>query len=391
MGSESALRTLLLALLPLVLLAALLVAIVKLDPASALGGDAPPVEELKFERVVLEPGRILLTVINDGPDPVQIAQVMVDEAYWQFAQEQAGELAHLDRTRLVIPYPWVEGEAHEVVLVTATGITFAHEIAVALETPRPSGRAFMLFALIGIYVGVLPVALGLLWYPLIRNLGRSGLDFVLSLTVALLVFLFLDMAEDALEAAAALAESFQGVTLFSVIAILAYLGIETLGKRLETGKGALSAAWVTALLVAIGIGLHNFGEGLAIGAAFSLGELTLGTLLILGFTLHNTTEGLAIVSPLAKERVSLGKLAWLGLIAGAPTIAGAWVGGFVYSPVWSVVFLAIGAGAIAQVVVQITRGTAGERRLGEFITSRSVFLGLLAGFGVMYLTGMLVG
>jgi len=391
MGSKSALRTWLLALLPLVLLAALLVAIVKLDPASALGGDAPPVEELEFERVVLEPGRILLTVINDGPDPVHIAQVMVDEAYWQFTQEQAGELAHLDRARLVVPYPWVEGEAHEVVLVTATGMTFAHEIAVALETPRPSGQAFLLFALIGIYVGVLPVTLGLLWYPLIRNLGRSGLDFVLSLTVALLVFLFVDTAEDALEAAGALAESFQGVTLFSVVAILAYLGIEALGKRLETGKGALSAAWVTALLVAIGIGLHNFGEGLAIGAAFSLGELTLGTLLILGFTLHNTTEGLAIVSPLAKERVSLGRLAWLGFIAGAPTIAGAWVGGFVYSPVWSVVFLAIGAGAIAQVVVQITRGTAGDRRLGELITSRSVFLGLLAGFGVMYLTGMLVG
>jgi len=391
MGANETLRIGLLALLPLGLLAVLLAAIVELDPAESLRGEAPPVEDLVFERLQLERGRIVITVFNDGPDPVQISQVMVDEAYWQFSQEPAGELRHLDRARITLPYPWVEAEAHEVVLVSASGVTFAHEIEVALETPRPSGRAFLLFALIGLYVGVLPVALGLLWYPLVRRLGRSGLDFVLALTVALLVFLLVDTVEDGLEAAEAVAESLQGVVLFSLVAVLAFLAIETLGKRLELSRGAAGTAWVSALLVAIGIGFHNFGEGLAIGAAFSLGELTLGTLLILGFTLHNTTEGLAIVAPLAKERVAVVALAWLGLIAGAPTILGAWLGGFVYSPIWSVVFLAVGAGAIAQVVVQITRGTAGERRLGDILASRAVFLGLVAGFGIMYVTGMLIG
>ena len=391
MGANETLRIGLLALLPLGLLAVLLAAIVELDPAESLRGEAPPVEDLVFERLQLERGRIVITVFNDGPDPVQISQVMVDEAYWQFSQEPAGELRHLDRARITLPYPWVEAEAHEVVLVSASGVTFAHEIEVALETPRPSGRAFLLFALIGLYVGVLPVALGLLWYPLVRRLGRSGLDFVLALTVALLVFLLVDTVEDGLEAAEAVAESLQGVVLFSLVAVLAFLAIETLGKRLELSRGAAGTAWVSALLVAIGIGFHNFGEGLAIGAAFSLGELTLGTLLILGFTLHNTTEGLAIVAPLAKERVAVVALAWLGLIAGAPTILGAWLGGFVYSPIWSVVFLAVGAGAIAQVVVQITRGTAGERRLGDIMASRAVFLGLVAGFGIMYVTGMLIG
>jgi zinc transporter, ZIP family len=147
---------------------------------------------------------------------------------------------------------------------------------------------------------------------------------------------------------------------------------------------------VRALLVAIGIGLHNFGEGLAIGAALALGEAALGSLLIIGFTLHNTTEGLAIVAPLARSRVPLGRLLLLGLIGGVPTIAGAWLGGFLYSPVWSVLFLALGAGAIAQVVVQIARGVAGDRPVGAYLRSGPVMAGLVAGFALMYTTGMLV-
>ncbi len=392
-------RRWLLAALPLVLLGGLLLVIVRSGLTEAVRGDAPPVEELSFERVRLGDGGIELDVLNDGPDPVTIAQVMVDEAYWRFEQRPAGTLAHLERARLTIPYPWVEGELHEVVLISATGVTFAHEIAVAVATPRPSARFFGIFALIGLYVGVLPVAIGLLWYPLMRTLGRTGYDFVLALTVGLLIFLFVDTAHEGLESAGAVAHSYQGVSLFVLAALLAYLAIEGFGawlkRRQPAAAGAADertvAAWATALLVAIGIGLHNFGEGLAIGAAFALGETALGALLILGFTLHNTTEGLAIVAPLAATRTGLGRLFRLGLVAGAPTILGAWIGGFVYSPVWSVVFLAVGAGAIAQVVVQITRSLAGERELAVFLRSRPVIGGLIAGFGVMYLTGMLVG
>lgn len=87
----------------------------------------------------------------------------------------------------------------------------------------------------------------------------------------------------------------------------------------------------------------------------------------------------------------VGRLALLGLVAGAPTIAGAWLGGFLYSPVWSVVFLAVGAGAIAQVVAQVVRGMAAERPLGHLLRSGSVAAGLVAGIAVMYATGMMVG
>jgi len=383
-------RLIVLALLPLALLAGLLAWIVRSGPAEAIRGEVPPVEVLRIERVELAPGEIALSVLNDGPDPSIIAQVQVDDAYWTFAQEPAGELRHLGRARLRIPYSWVAGEAHLVRLVTSTGITFEHEIPVAVATPRPSWRSFWVFALLGLYVGVVPVALGLLWYPLVGRLGPRAMDFLLALTLGLLLFLLVDALHEGFEAAADLAQSFQGIALLGFGIGAAYLALEALGGWLSRRKSAQGAAWVTALLLAIGIGLHNLGEGLAIGAALALGEVALGTLLILGFTLHNTTEGLAIIAPLASSRVSIGRLALLGLIGGLPTIAGAWLGGFVYSPVWSVLFLGLGAGAIAQVIVQIAGGVSAGRSLAAYLRSAPVIAGFFTGFAVMYSTGMLI-
>ena len=197
-----------------------------------------------------------------------------------------------------------------------------------------------------------------------------------------------------------LPESFQGAVLFVLAAVGAYLLLETVGSWLKARRRSQSVdrssdgvGWVLALLVAVGIGLHNFGEGLAIGSAFALGQAALGTLLIVGFTLHNTTEGLAIIAPLAKERrlVPITDLARLGLIGGVPTIAGAWLGGFIYSPVWAVLFLALGVGAIAQVIVQIVRQMAGGQPVAAAMSRGAVLAGLVAGFAVMYVTGMLVG
>lgn len=383
-------RIWLLALLPLVLLAGLLAWIVRSNPAAMLRGETPPVEILAFQRVELAPGEITVSVLNDGPDPVTIAQVQVDDAYWRFEQEPAGALAHLGRARISIPYPWVQAETHVVRLVTSTGLTFDHEIAVALPTPRPDGRFLWIFTLIGLYVGVIPVALGILWYPVVGRLGARALDFLLALTIGLLAFLFVDSFHEGMEAAKELPGSFQGIALLALGIAAAWLGIELIGGWLARRQSSAGPGWVTAVLVAVGIGLHNLGEGLAIGGALALGEVALGTLLIVGFTLHNTTEGLAIVAPIAKSRVAVSRLIVLGLLGGLPTIAGAWLGGLVYSPLWAVLFLALGAGAIAQVIVQITRGVAAERPLPQFLRATPVVLGLLVGFTVMYATGMLV-
>jgi len=389
-------RRLLLALLPLVLLGALLAVIVRSGPADAVRGEQfPPVERLTFQRVTLEPGAIVASLMNDGPDALTIAQVQVDDAFWTFTADNGAALRHLGRTTLRIPYPWVEGEAHVVRVLTSTGTAFEHEIPVAVETPTPNARFFGVFTLIGLYVGVIPVVIGLLWFPFMTRLSARGMDFLLALTVGLLVFLLVDGASEGFEAAGLLPESFQGAVLFALAAAGAYLVLEAIGAWLKGRRRAADSGygWVLALLIAVGIGLHNFGEGLAIGSAFALGEAALGTLLIVGFTLHNTTEGLAIVAPLARERqrVALGRLAALGAIGGAPTIGGAWLGGLVYSPVWSVVFLAIGVGAIAQVVGQIVRQMTREGTVARAFATAPVLAGLFAGFAVMYVTGMLVG
>jgi zinc transporter ZupT len=391
-------RPVLLALLPIALLAGLLGLIARWGPAEAVRGeDYPPVERLTFQRLVLEPGSIVVNLFNDGPSEVSIAQVQVDDAFWTFTADGGVVLDHLGRTTLRIPYPWVQGEAHLVRVLTSTGAAFEHEIPVAVETPRPSARFFGVFTLIGLYVGVLPVLIGLLWFPFLTRLPVRGMDFLLALTVGLLAFLFVDGASEGLEAAELLPESFQGVVLFGLAAVGAYLLLEGVGAWLRGGARSSSlegrSGWVLAVLIAVGIGLHNFGEGLAVGSAFALGEAALGTVLIVGFTLHNTTEGLAIVAPLARDRqpVSVADLARLGLIGGVPTIAGAWLGGFVYSPVWSVLLLAVGVGAIAQVIAQLVRHMTRDGSVARMLATGPVLAGLFAGFAVMYVTGMLVG
>jgi ZIP family zinc transporter len=354
-------------------------------------------ERLSIGRALLQPDGILLSVLNDGPDPVTIAQITVDDAYWAFEAEPGTTLNHLDRARLKIPYPWVNGEAHVIKILTSTGTTFEHEIPVAVETPTPSVAHLLTFTLIGIYVGVIPIALGLMWFPLTKRLGETGLDALLALTVGLLAFLLVDTVHEGLEAASELPASYQGPALFLAGAVGAYLTLQSFGRWLSARRArvASSQGWVLAILVAVGIGLHNFGEGLAIGAAYALGEAAFGTLLIVGFTLHNTTEGLAIVAPLARdndgERPSLGALVRLGLVGGVPTIAGACAGGLFYTPVLAVLFLGFGAGAIAQVTLLIAAQIAGGQSLAERFASGPILAGLAGGFAVMYATGLIVG
>jgi zinc transporter ZupT len=378
--------TLLKGVAPLLLMGALIVIFLRFGPVGVFEAAFPPVEELTIDRITLPAeGQLRVRVINGGPDAVTIAQVMVDDANWMHTVDGNRTVGRLDSRVISIPYPWVEGEPHEIKVLTSTGLTFSATVEVATRTPRPDARYLGTFAMLGVYVGVVPVFLGLLWLPFLRTIGRRGIDFFLSLTVGLLVFLGVDAIEEALASAAALPGAVHGIGLILLGVVGTPLMIHSLSRR-GRSAGTESALRVSAL-IAIAIGLHNFGEGLAIGAAYSSGAIALGTFLVLGFLIHNTTEGLGIVAPLSREKPSLAQLAMLGIVAGAPTIAGAWVGGFVYSPLWTTLFFAIGAGAIAQVVLLLWRRfLAGSSGSLTGANAAGILLGLL----IMYVTSLLV-
>ena len=373
--------------IPLALLAFLIFLFIYTDPVKYLGMTVPPVEELTFERTVIDQNGIHLNVRANGSEPVSVAQVTVDDAYWRFVQSPGGPIRRLESVRIDIPYPWVEGELHEIKLITRTGITFSHTIEVAEPTPKWSLSSFLIFALIGIYVGILPVALGLMFYPYLRTLGNTGFRFLLSLTVGLLAFLFVDMISEGLEIASESADVFEpGVVLWLMVAF-SFLAIFFLGRQ----KGKAPEGKQLAFYLALGIGLHNLGEGLAVGAAFTSGEVALGSFLVIGFTLHNITEGIGIAAPLVKKSAGIILFAVLALVAGTPAIAGILFGTFAYSPHWTVVLLAIGAGAILQVIVEV--GDYLKRssvKTGEHWLSMSSLCGFFLGLVFMYTTSLMV-
>lgn len=376
------------ALIPLALLVGLIAVFALTNPLGGLKRTIPPVEELTFNRVVLKenPREIVVRVTNGGPDAVTVAQVLVDEAYWAYTIEPSHEIGRLRSATIHLRYPWIEGEAHEVVVVSRNGVKFAHEIPVALATPEVGARTLGTFALIGLFVGVIPVILGLAFFPFIRRLDRRWVNFLLALTAGLLVFLAVDALAEAFEVAGDVPGAFQGIGLITLGVIAALAALYAIDAWARQRRGDLSPLFVAAL-IALGIGLHNLGEGLAIGAAYALGEVGLTTFLVVGFMLHNVTEGIGIVSPLARSRPTLRQLAGLGLLAGGPTIIGTWAGGVAYSPVAAVLFLSLGAGAIIQVVWEIGKLV---RRETKTLADPLIAVGFAAGILVMYLTGLAV-
>jgi zinc transporter ZupT len=373
-------------ILPLLAFAAAIAVLVATNPLARFNNGTPPVEDIAFERVILGSDGIRVLVRAGGSEPMTIAQVQVDDAYWQFTQDPPGPLARGSSAWIEVPFPWVLGEAHAVNLVTNTGATFAHDIPVAVATPVASRSSLLSQAILGIFVGIVPVAIGLMFYPALRGVGRNGMNFLLAVTVGLLAFLMVDAMGDAFELAAESAAIFQGNAMVVLAAVASFLILMGIGRRNGAPKGLALATYI-----AIGIGLHNFGEGLAIGAAFAAGAAGLGTFLVIGFTLHNVTEGIGIAAPILRERIALWTFAWLTLLAGGPAVLGLWIGSLAFAPQWSALALAIGAGAILQVIVEVTammRRRQGPDGNGLF--SPAIMSGLAAGAGFMYLTAMLV-
>jgi zinc transporter ZupT len=368
------------ALAPLLLLVAVVAAFSAWGGSvtDLLGRNPPPVDEFDVRRVEFRPGEIRILVTNPQRDELTIASVTVDDAIVHFSVDGPRELGRLRSSTIVVPYDWVEDEPISVGVTSSTGVETVEEIPAAVETPGPSLARAAGYALVGFLVGVVPIALGLLWLPNLRRAAPEWLAAFMALTAGLLVFLAVEALSEALELQAALPSALGGAGVVLLGFAVSYLTLTFLSHRLAA----------LALLVAIGIGLHNFGEGLAIGTSFAFGELALGTFLIVGFMIHNVTEGLGIATAATEQRkVSFARLAALALIAGAPAIFGAWLGGYVRNDVIGVLFFAAAAGAAFEVVVEVGRWLR-ERAPGG-LTSGWVLGGFLAGITVMYVTGLL--
>jgi zinc transporter, ZIP family len=423
-------RMICIALIPIVVLSGMIVFL--FGPGQLLlmkSGNSLP--EITIERIEFQDGKIVALLRNTGPTVITVAQADINDRIQPAAIEPSKNLSRLAVAKVIIPFSWNRGEPYEVGITTSDGIRFKKSVEAAALAPTPNVEQVSFFTIIGTYVGILPVLIGLLWLPFIKRLSRSKYIFFLSLTTGLLVFLGIDaLVEGNKIAAENIAGVFNGQMLIAMVTIVSFLALlyvsGKLVERANTMKkkksetflqpSSVSMSYSTpkqqqqfsnpftiALMISIGIGLHNLGEGLAIGAAVLLGKIALSTFLIVGFTLHNTTEGLAIVAPMARgDKVTKRKLLGMGIIAGAPAIAGAWIGGFLYSPIAAIVFLSIGAGAIFQVVFSIiswitdsnnnTGGGSvqGEERKKKTWLNTSLIAGFIVGMLIMYVTSLLV-
>ena len=384
------LQSLGLLLIPIILLAGVIALFLKTGGGLDLDS-AAPVENLTIERYTLAPSEITLHVRNTGPAPLTVASVIVNDAVMPFMVSPNAEVPRLGQADIHINYSWTHGEAYGIRVFTSNAIPFDVAIPVAFETPQPSSKTFWSFTLIGLYVGVIPVLLGIFWFPALRQLGRRTMTFLMAATIGLLIFLGLDTIAEALEFAGDIPSAFQGIGLIGIGAVTTFMILEAISKRQANATGDESQRRLAvASIIAVGIGFHNLGEGLAIGAAYNVGEIALGTFLVVGFIIQNITEGLGIIAPVLRDKPSLSRLAIMGLIGGAPAILGAWIGGYTPSPFLAVLFLAIGAGAIFQVIYEISKLVQKDVEREGNAMSGAIISGVLSGMLLLWVTGLLI-
>lgn len=384
-----ALKTIGLFLIPILVLAGVIALFVLTSGAGLNVEPAAPIESVQFEREVLKPGVIEIRLQNTSPLEITLAQVNINDAIVPFSVMPSATIPRLGNATVTIPYPWVPANPYNISIFSSNAVPFQTTIEAASGTRGVDGSTLISFTLIGLYVGVIPIFLGIFWYPALRRLGTRAFAFLMALTVGLLLFLGIDATSEALEIANGLGGPFQGIGLVGFGILGAFLLLEAVSARQNhLGRTEAQLRMSVAFMIAIGIGLHNLGEGLAIGASYSVGAAALGAFLVIGFIIQNITEGLGIIAPIIKDKPQWLNFALLGLVGGAPAIAGAWIGGLSYSAVLATLFLAIGAGAVLQVAYQISKMILRDhvKRPMPF----TLLAGVLAGMGVLYLTGLAI-
>jgi zinc transporter, ZIP family len=382
-------KTLLMICLPLILLGGVIAVFLVTNGAGLKVEPAAPIENLAFERTVLKPHLIQLFVRNVSPQPLTLSALNINDAIWPFKVEPQATLPRLGRAVVTLDYDWLPAEAYRISLFSANAIAFDTEIAVASETPEASAKTFWSFSLIGLYVGVIPVFLGIFWLPALRRLGPAAFIFLMALTAGMLMYLGIDATQEAFELREDIGDAFQGAGLIGIGIVGTFFLLQAISQRqARVGRSEAEQRLSLALLISTGIGLHNFGEGLAIGAAYSVGAAALGAFLVIGFIVQNVTEGLGIIAPILRDRAPIAKLALMGAIAGLPANLGCYLGGFNYFKPLAVLFFAIGAGAVFQVAWEI--GKLIRKDMAKAPRPIAAFSGMLAGMVALWLTGLFI-
>lgn len=388
-SSSQTWKTVGLFLVPILLLVGVIALFVYTAGAGLNVEPVAPIESVTIDRTVLTPGAIELQLQNTSPQEITLAQINVNEAIVPFHVVPSATIPRLASATVTIPYPWVEANPYVIKIFSANAVPFETTIGAAAETQFVQGQTLLSFTLIGLYVGVIPVFLGIFWYPALRRLGARAFAFLMAVTIGLLIYLGIDATSEALEAANGVGGPFQGVGLVGLGIVGTFLLLEAISMRQSAlGRSESEQRLSVAFMIAVGIGLHNLGEGLAIGASYSIGAAALGAFLVIGFIIQNITEGLGIIAPIVKDKPQWLNLVILGFIGGAPAIVGAWIGGLFYSPVLAVLFLSIGAGAVFQVAYQISKLVMRDntKRPMPF----TLFAGVLSGMAMLYITGLLI-
>ena len=258
--------------------------------------------------------------------------------------------------------------------------------------------ALVIMTGIGFVAGILPVLVGMLWFPYVRRLDAKWVHAVLAFSAGILAFIAYEMADEAIGHATSVSTATVGpvhdvvglsgpiITLtVAALAALATVAAMELGSRWQKARTASARGngLLIAYLVAIGLGLHSVGEGLAIGAAFAGGDAGLVILFTVGFIIHNVTEGPAIIAAVARDRKTppIRHFAAFGILAGGGVIVGGWIGTFATSSFLAALVFAVAFGAIAQVIwemVGLVRYDAGD------LFGRRIVVAFLVGATVIF-------
>ncbi|AXR77667.1 ZIP family metal transporter [Natrarchaeobaculum sulfurireducens] len=243
-----------------------------------------------------------------------------------------------------------------------------------------------MLTIIGAIAGIIPVAIGMLWFPFIRDLDPRYLHAFLALAAGVLAFIAVEMTEDMIFDYGLEAENTMLAATLAIVGVggtfaIMYAASQWRQRKMSTSeKSGLEIAY----LVALALGLHSIGEGLGIGVAYINGDATLLMLLVLAFVMHNVMEGPTVVAAVARDRATppLRHFAAMGLIAGGPVILGGYIGSFAQSNLLAVLFFAIAIGAILQVLIEVAELIRFD---AEAVLTRTNAATFTVGFALMFL------